>query len=383
METPIYLDHHSTTPLDPRVLEAMLPYFHEKFGNASSKTHSYGWEAQHAVEKARKQVALLLESTPQEIIFTSGATESLNLAIIGSLLAHNFKGHVITSNAEHKAALEACRFLEKRGTKVSYLPVDSEGRVSPESVQRAITKETKLVSFIHGNNEIGSLNPVEDIAQICDDHKVPFHIDATQSVGRQPLEAKSFHMISLSGHKIYGPKGVGVLHLRKRPRYPIEALQPGGGQEMGLRGGTLNIPGIVGLGAATEIMKTEGIKEAQQNQQLLSLFIENLKGRIKTPWKINGSLKHRLPHNLSLTFENISSAELLKLVHHKLAISTGSSCMSTAGEPSHVLLAIGLTPAEARSTIRIGIGRKTSQGDLELAAEILSLAIEKCQNKYL
>ncbi|MCL6544227.1 MAG: IscS subfamily cysteine desulfurase [Bryobacteraceae bacterium] len=370
MKTPVYLDHHATTPVDPRVLEAMLPFFTEKFGNASSRHHAFGWEAEHAVETARRQVAELIGASPQEIVFTSGATESNNLALKGAAARFAGRGgHIVTAVTEHKAVLDACHWLQQSGFEVTYLPVDRDGLIDLELLRRSIRPDTILVSIMHANNEIGVLQPLAEIGRIARERGVLFHTDAAQSVGKVPIHVEQAHidLLSLSAHKIYGPKGVGALYVRrKNPRVEIAPQIHGGGHERGLRSGTLNVPGIVGLGKACELCRLEMSEEAERVgrlrdrlKQLLEQGLEDL--------HINGSMKSRLPNNLNVSFAHVLADSLLMALRD-VAVSSGSACSSATQAPSHVLQALGLEPDLARSSIRFGLGRFTTEEEIEFAA---------------
>lgn len=370
----IYLDNHSTTPVDGRVLEAMLPFFSEHFGNAASKSHSFGWEAESAVESARKQVAAIIGAEPKEIIFTSGATESDNLALKGVALSLRNKGsHIITSNIEHKAVLDTCAVLEQEGFSVSYLPVDSSGLIDPYDVGRAIKKETILVSIMHANNEIGVLQDIQEVGRICRDKGIFFHTDASQSVGKVPLSVNTCHLdlVSFSAHKMYGPKGVGALYVRSvNPRVELKPIISGGGHERGMRSGTLNVPSIVGFGKACSIAAAE---QAQEGARLLALR-ERLRGGLLNRLDqvyLNGHLEKRLPGNLNISIDQVDSESLLMELEEEIAISSGSACTSASLEPSYVLRAIGLSNELADSSIRFGIGRFNTEDEIDYAVNRL------------
>jgi cysteine desulfurase len=367
----IYLDHHSTTPVDPRVLESMLPWFTEKFGNAASRTHSFGWEAEEAVEKARAQVAALLGAEAKDIVWTSGATESDNLAIKGALAFHRARGnHVVTVATEHKAVLDSCKALQKEGlAEVTLVKPDARGLVTPEQIESAITDRTVIVSVMHANNEIGVIQPVSDIGRVCRSRGVIFHTDAAQSAGKIPIDvnAMSIDLLSLSAHKCYGPKGVGALYVRsKNPRVRLSAQMDGGGHERGMRSGTLGVPGIVGMGRACEIAKSE---MAAENARILALR-ERLRIRLCDELdqiQVNGDLDSRLAGNLNVSFAHVEG-ESLMLGLREIAVSSGSACSSATLEPSYVLRAIGVSDELAHSSIRFGIGRFNTEEEIDTAA---------------
>ncbi|MEM2017742.1 MAG: cysteine desulfurase NifS [Candidatus Pacearchaeota archaeon] len=366
----IYLDYAATTPVAPEVLEAMKPYFSEKYGNASS-LHAFGQEARKALEDARKKIANFINARPAEIIFTSGGTESNNLAIKGIAFANKEKGkHIITSKIEHHAVLEPCKWLEKQGFKVTYLPVNNEGIVNPEDVEKAITKETILVSIMHANNEIGTIQPIEEIGKICRKHKVYFHTDAVQSFGKLEIDVKKMNidLLSASAHKIYGPKGVGLLYVNRDVK--IEPIQHGGGHETGLRSGTENVAGIVGFAKAVELVQKLGKKEQEREKKLRDKIIDKLL-EIKGT-KLNGSRTKRLFNNINVSFKGIEGeALLIRLDQEGFAVSTGSACSSKSLEPSHVLTALGLKPEEAHGSLRITIGRYTTEQDVDMLLKVL------------
>jgi cysteine desulfurase len=367
---PIYMDNQATSPLDPRVLEAMMPYFTTKYGNAASRNHSFGWEAEQAVEAAREQVAKLIGAAAKEIIFTSGATESDNLAIKGIAEMYRERGnHIITQVTEHKAVLDTCKRLEKYGYRVTYLPVKADGLIDLEDLKRALDDQTILVSIMAANNEIGVLQPVREIGKICHEKGVLFHTDAVQAVGKVPFNvaADNVDVASISAHKIYGPKGVGALYVRRRnPRVQIAAQIDGGGHERGMRSGTLNVPGIVGLGKACEIAAAEMETEA--------VYLRNLRGRLKDKIEsgldyvhVNGSMEHRLPGNLNMSFLYVEGESLLMGIND-VAVSSGSACTSATLEPSYVLKALGLGDDVAHSSIRFGLGRFNTQAEVDYVA---------------
>lgn len=366
----VYLDYAATTPVAQEVLEAMMPFFSEKFGNASS-LHAYGQEARNALENARKKIASFINARPAEIIFTSGGTESNNLAIKGIAFANKDKGkHIITSKIEHAAVLEPCKWLEKQGFKVTYVPVDPEGLVNPEDVEKAITEETILVSIMHANNEIGTIQPIQEIGKICKKHKVYFHTDAVQSFGKLEIDVKKMNidLLSASAHKIYGPKGIGLLYVNKDVK--IQPIQHGGGHENGLRSGTENVAGIVGFAKAVELMQKLGKKEQEREKKLRDKIIDRLL-EIKGT-RLNGSRENRLYNNINISFKGIEGeALLIRLDQKGFAVSTGSACSSKSLEPSHVLTALGLKPEEAHGSLRITLGRYTTEQDIDNLLDIL------------
>ena len=370
----MYLDHNATTPLDPRVLEKMRPYFTEQYGNPSSQDHIFGANALDAVEHAREQLAATIRAKPEEIIFTSGATEANNIAVLGLASARRDKGkHIVTAATEHKAVLGPCYYLRDRGYDVTNLTVDKFGMVHPEQLMKAIRKDTILVSIMAANNEIGTVNPLKELAQVCDDKGVCFHTDAAQSFGHVQLDLSVLKvgMLSMSGHKIYGPKGTGALFVRGREiASGVNPLVLGGGQERGLRSGTLNVPGIVGLGEAARLSKKE--MDSQQNRSLTFAghFLERI-GRNLGGVHLNGHPRERLSHNLSLTLDGISNKALIQAVRGEVAISSSSACTAASVEPSHVLTAIGLTREQAFQTIRVGFGRFTTDVEAGFAADAI------------
>jgi cysteine desulfurase len=379
VKLPIYMDNHATTPCDPRVFEAMRPYFTEVFGNAASRNHSFGWEAEEAVENGRKQVADLIGATSKEIIFTSGATESDNLAIKGVAEMYYEKGdHIITVVTEHKAVLDTCKKLEKRGFKVTYLPVGSDGLISPDDVKNAMTDKTILVSVMMANNEIGVIQPIAEIGQICRERGVLFHTDATQAVGKVPFNVNALNvdLASFSAHKIYGPKGVGGLYVRrKNPRVMLVPMMDGGGHERGMRSGTLNVTGIVGLGKACEIAKEEMTAE---NERILSLR-EKLRRGIMDEIPdvyINGHPEKRLAGNLNISFAYVEGESLLMGIND-IAVSSGSACTSASLEPSYVLKALGVGEELAHSSIRFGLGRFNSTEEVDYAIGRVNEAVNR------
>ncbi len=369
VKLPIYLDNHATTPLDPRVLDEMLPYFKEKFGNAASRSHQFGWEAEAAVEKAREQVAKVIGATAKEIVFTSGATESDNLAIKGVAETHRGKGdHVVTCATEHKAVLDSSKHLEKEGYRVTYLPVGRDGLIDLEDLKRALDDKTIMVSIMFANNEIGVLQPIAEIGGICREHGILFHTDAVQAVGKVPVDVnqQNIDLASISGHKIHGPKGVGALYVRRKsPRVELAAMIDGGGHERGMRSGTLNVPGIVGLGKACELCREVLAAEAARLRALRDRLKDKIFAGLDEVY-VNGSMEQRLPGNLNLSFANVDAEPLLMGIND-VAVSTGSACSSAAIEPSHVLKALGAGDL-TNGSIRFGIGRFNTQAEIDYVA---------------
>jgi cysteine desulfurase len=374
---PLYLDYHATTPVDPRVLEAMLPFFTERFGNPHSKQHAWGWEGRDAVEHARAQVAALIGASAGEIIFTSGATESNNLALRGIVAARgSAPRHVITTAVEHKSVLDVCGGFDQIGCSVTVLGVDAGGRVDPGELKRALRPETVLVSVMAANNEIGTVQPMAALGEIVRRHGALFHTDAAQAAGKVPIDVRAMHidLLSLTGHKFYGPKGCGALFVRKaKPRIALQPQVSGGGQENGIRSGTLNVPGIVGLGRAAEICRLEMGEEAARLGLLRDRLLEGLRRRVPG-LRVNGTLEHRLSHNLHVSFAGIEGERLLMALG-ELAVSTGSACASGSQAPSHVLQAIGATSDQAGASIRFGLGRSTTAADIEFAIERVSSVV--------
>jgi cysteine desulfurase len=371
VKLPVYMDNHATTQVDPRVLGAMLPYFTEKFGNAASRNHEFGWKAEEAVEAARAQIARLIHASPREIIFTSGATESINLALKGVVEAHQAEGlEIITQASEHKAVLDTCQRLEKSGCKITYLPVDKEGLVQIHDLRRAITSKTILISIMHANNEIGVIQPVEEIGKIAKEKKVFFHVDAAQSVGKIPVDVEQFgiDLLSISAHKLYGPKGVGALYVRRKdPRVELAPLIDGGGHERGLRSGTLNVPGIVGLGKGCDICLKEMEEEGERLRRLRDKLHDLITRRLDDTF-LNGSMLHRLPNNLNLSFAGVEGDALLMGISD-VAVSSGSACTSATLEPSHVLRSLGVSEELAHSSIRFGLGRFNTEKEVDYVAD--------------
>ena len=371
MKTPIYLDYQATTPVDPRVLEAMLPYFNSEFGNAASRNHAFGWSAEKAVESARESIAGLIGASAKEIVFTSGSTEAINLALKGAAQMYSAKGkHIITTLGEHKAVLDTCKHLEKAGFEITFLTPDPTGRVSPEDVAAALREDTILVAILWANNEIGTLNPIREIGALCHEKQVLFFTDATQAVGKIPVdvEADNVDMLCVSAHKIYGPKGVGCLYVRRRkPRVRLVSQMDGGGHERGMRSGTLNVPGIVGLARACELcreeLETEMVRSAALRDRLHAKIKEGL-----AYVHLNGNVEHRLPGCLNLSFPYVEGESLLMGISD-IAVSSGSACTSASLEPSHVLRAMGVGDDLAHSSIRFGIGRFTTEEEIDFAAD--------------
>jgi len=379
MKLPVYLDYQATTPVDPRVLDAMMPFFTNEFGNAASRNHSFGWSAEKAVEKAREQIASLIGASPKEIIFTSGSTEAINLALKGAAEMYASKGrHIITSQAEHKAVLDTCKHLEKQGCEVTYLKPDKTGRILPEKVAEAMREDTILVALIWGNNEVGTLSPVREIGALCHERGVLFFTDGTQTAGKIPVdvEADNIDMMCLSAHKIYGPKGVGAFYVRRRkPRVRLVAQIDGGGHERGMRSGTLNVPGIVGLGEACEIAEKELESEMKRASELRDYLQNKIESELDMV-HLNGNPEHRLPGCLNLSFHYVEGESLLMGIDD-IAVSSGSACTSASLEPSHVLRSMDVGDDLAHSSIRFGIGRFTTKEELDYAADKLISAVKR------
>lgn len=376
MNLPVYLDNNATTPMDPRVLDAMIPYFTQKFGNAASRNHHFGWVAEEAVDYAREQVAQLIGASEKEIIFTSGATEGDNLAIKGVFEMYKDKGnHVITAVTEHKAVLDTCKHIEKLGARVTYLPVKEDGLIDLAELEAAMTKETILVSIMYGNNEIGVIQPVKEIAAIAHKFGALFMTDATQAVGKVPVDVNKdgIDLLAMSAHKIYGPKGVGALYVRRKgPRVKVTAQMDGGGHERGMRSGTLNVPGIVGLGKACEIARLEMDEEAARLSKLRDKLQASLTELEES--YVNGNQDHRLPHVANISFKYVEG-EGLMMAMKDLAVSSGSACTSASLEPSYVLKSLGLSDDLAHSSIRYGLGRFTTEEEVDYAIEVTKKAV--------
>jgi cysteine desulfurase len=373
---PLYLDHHATTPVDPAVREALLPWLGEKFGNAGSKSHAYGWQAAEAVDRARAQVARMLRAEAREIVLTAGATESNNLAILGTARGRR-EGRVVTTAVEHHAVLDTCASLSAQGIEVVVLPVDRHGRVDPRDVALAVDERTFLVSVMAANNEVGTIQPVEEIGRICKERGALFHCDAAQAIGRMPVDVGAWgaDLLALSGHKFYAPQGVGALYVRsRRPHVRLQPLMHGGGQEGGLRPGTTNVPGAVALGAASELV---GEHVAGESARIAGLR-DRLQARLAAlpGAHVNGHPEHRLCGNLSIRFDGVDS-EALILAAPRLAFSAGAACATGDRAPSAVLLAMGLSPEQARSTIRLGLGRITTEADVDVAGDLLTEAVTR------
>src|ERR1700733_10035444 len=364
---PIYMDNHATPPMDPRVLETMLPYFNQIFGNAASRNHQFGWEAESAVDKAREQIAKLINCTPKEIIFTSGATESNNLAIKGIAEMYREKGnHIITQVTEHKATLDTCKRLENNGYEVTYLPVQKDGRINLDELRKAITPKTILISIMYANNEIGVVQPIADIGKIAKEKGIFFHVDGVQAVGKIPVDVQKdgIDLMSISGHKIYGPKGVGALYVRrKNPRVQLAAIIDGGGHERGMRSGTLNVTGIIGLGKACELCGQEMAAESAKLSRLRDRLKEGIMSKLDECY-INGSMEHRLPHNINISFAFVEGESLLMGIND-IAVSSGSACTSATLEPSYVLKALGVGEDLAHTSIRFGLGRFNTEEEVD------------------
>lgn len=375
---PVYLDYQATTPTDPRVVEAMLPYFTEKYGNPHSRSHIYGWEAEEAVEKAREQVAAIIGADAKEIIFTSGATESNNLAIKG--VAHFYKerkNHIITCGTEHKCVLDSCRHLQQEGFEVTYLPVQQNGLIRLEELEAAITDKTVLVSIMAVNNEIGVIQPLKEIGALCRSKGVFFHTDGAQAVGKIPLDvnAMNIDLMSISGHKIYGPKGIGALYVRRKPRVRLQALMSGGGQERGMRSGTLPTPLCVGLGVACEIARNEMAAESERLHYLRDRFYKRITEQLPSVY-LNGDLEQRIPGNLNISFAYVEGESLVMGIKN-LSVSSGSACTSASLEPSYVLRALGVEEELAHTSLRIGFGRFTTEEDVDYAVSEIVAQVKR------
>lgn len=367
MKLPIYMDHHATTPVDPRVLEKMLPYFTQEFGNAASRSHGFGWRAEEAVSRARAQVAALIHADPKEIVFTSGATESNNLALFGAAEMYHEKGdHIITQAIEHKAVLDPARRLEQQGFKITVLPVDRHGRVDPDDLRRALTPRTILVSIMFASNEVGTVQPVQELARLAHEGGALFHTDAAQALATIPIdvEGMGIDLLSLSGHKIYAPKGIGVLYVRRRnPRVRLAPILYGGGHERGMRPGTLPVPNIAGLGEACEIIRREGEAEGRRLRDLRDRMHSGIASRLDEV-HLNGHPTERLPNNLNLSFAYVEG-EALMMGMGEVAVSSGSACTSASLEPSYVLRALGVGDDLAHTSIRFGLGRFNTEQEVD------------------
>jgi|688.fasta_scaffold01442_34 cysteine desulfurase len=379
MKLPLYFDYQATTPLDPRVLEAMMPYLTNEFGNAASRSHPFGWKAEKAVEDARAQVAAAIGASPKEIVFTSGSTESINLALKGVVEMYGDKGrHIITSAAEHKAVLDTCKRLESEGCTVTYLQPTKTGMVTRAMVEAAVRPDTILVALMWANNEVGTLNPVREIGELCHARGVLFFTDATQAVGKVPVDVQADHvdLLCLSGHKLYGPKGVGALYVRRKdPRVRLEAQMDGGGHERGMRSGTLNVPGIVGLGKACELARTELAKDTEHTRSLRDAFEARIFAELDHV-ALNGEREQRLPNNSNLSFAYVEGESMIMGIKD-MAVSSGSACTSASLEPSHVLRSMGVGDELAHSSIRFGFGRTTTREEVDFAADQVIKAVKR------
>ena len=378
LKLPIYMDNHATTQVDPRVVEAMLPYFTEVFGNAASRSHSFGWTAEKAVEVARDQVGALIGASGKEIVWTSGATESDNLAIKGAAEFNRDRGnHIITVQTEHKAVLDTCKRLEKDGFEVTYLPVEQDGRVNPATLRAAMTDKTILVSIMLANSEIGCVNPIDELGAIVKERGALFHVDAVQGVGKIPFDVNAgrVDLASLSAHKMYGPKGIGALYVRRKPRVRITAQIDGGGHERGMRSGTLNVPSIVGFGKAAELCSTEMVSEGKRLLALRERLREGIQSQV-TDTFVNGSMEHRLPGNLNISFAYVEGEAMLMGLKD-VAVSSGSACTSASLEPSYVLRAVGVEEEMAHTSIRFGLGRFNTEEEVDYVTKLVVGKVNK------
>ena len=379
LKLPIYMDNHATTPVDPRVLQAMLPYFQNEFGNAASRNHAFGWTAEEAVTRAREQVAALIgAASPKEIVFPSGATESDNLAIKGAAEFYKEKGnHIITLKTEHKAVLDSCKRLEREGYVVSYLDVKKDGLVDLDVLRATITPKTILVSIMLANNEIGVVQPIAEIGALCREKGILFHVDAVQGLGKVPFDVESMKvdLASISAHKMYGPKGVGALYVRRKPRVRLAPIIDGGGHENGMRSGTLNVPGIVGLGKAAELAKAEMTEEGARLLALREKLRKGIEKRLDLT-VVNGSMEHRLPGNLNISFAYVEG-EALMMALKDVAVSSGSACTSASLEPSYVLRALGVEEDLAHSSIRFGLGRFNTEEEVDYVLDLVEKKVQK------
>jgi cysteine desulfurase len=380
VKLPVYMDNHATTPLDKRVLETMLPYFSEKFGNAASRNHSFGWEAEEAVDKARGQIAGLIHAQSKEIIFTSGATEADNMAIKGVIEFYKEKGnHIITCVTEHKAILDSCRALERSGkATITYLPVDKYGMVDPETVRKAITDKTVLITLMYANNEVGTIHPIAEIGKIAKEKGIVFHSDATQAVGKIPVDVEKdgIDLMSMSGHKIYGPKGIGAIYVRsKGPRVRLTPQMDGGGHERGMRSGTLNVTGIIGLGQACEIAGAEMLEENRRLREIRDKLAAGIFERLDEVY-LNGHPTERLPGNLNVSFAYVEGESLLMGISD-IAVSSGSACTSATLEPSYVIRALGTDEELAHSSIRFGLGRFNTEEEVDYVTDRVSKEVKR------
>lgn len=383
LRLPIYLDNHSTTQVDPRVVDAMLPYFSEQYGNAASKQHEFGWRAEAAVEAARKTIAKLIGAEKNEIVFTSGATESINLALKGVAEAYASKGnHIITAATEHKAVLDTCKRLEKYGFQVTILPVDRYGLVSVEDVKKAITEKTILVSIMTANNEIGTIAPIREIGEMCRVRNIIFHTDGTQAIGKIPINVKAMNidLLSFSSHKMYGPKGIGALFVRNAtPKLRVMPQIDGGGHESGLRSGTLNVPAIVGFGEAATIAQAAMEEESVQTKHLRDRLENGILAQVPDSF-VNGHPTSRLPNNSSITFR-FAEADRMMMEMKDVAVSSGSACSSDEPEPSHVLRAIGLSNEDAKSSIRFGVGRFSTEQEIDYVIQRVRETVQSVRDR--
>lgn len=381
VKLPIYLDNNATTPVDPRVLEAMIPFFTQHFGNAASRNHPFGWEAEDAVDTAREQIAALIGASEKEIIFTSGATESNNLAIKGVFEMYRDKGnHIITVNTEHKAVLDTCKHLEKLGAEVTYLETGEDGLVTLEQVEAAIKPNTILVTIMYANNEIGVIQPVREIGALCEKKGVLFHTDATQAVGKVPVDVQAdhIHLLSMTAHKMYGPKGIGALYVRrKNPRVKVTAQMDGGGHERGMRSGTLNVPGIVGFGKACELARLEMAQDAERLSKMRDR-LEKALLELEEAY-VNGSREHRLPHTTNMSFKYVEGEGLIMGVKD-IAVSSGSACTSASLEPSYVLKNLGLDDELAHSSLRFGLSRFTTDEEIDFTIDCVKNAVTRLRD---
>ncbi|GAO04125.1 IscS subfamily cysteine desulfurase [Anaeromyxobacter sp. PSR-1] len=378
MKIPIYMDYHATTPVDPRVLEAMLPYFTTEYGNAASKSHAFGWKAEEAVEAAREEVAKLIGASAKEIVWTSGATESDNLAVKGAAHFYQAKGkHLVTCKTEHKAVLDSMHALERQGFEVTFLEPEPDGRLDPAKVKAALRTDTILVSVMHANNETGVVHPIAEIGRIAREAGVVFHCDAVQSIGKIPfdVDAMNVDLASISAHKMYGPKGVGALYVRRKPRVRLVAEMDGGGHERGFRSGTLNVPGIVGMGKAAELARLERDAEAVRVTALRERLRKGLEQELDL-LTVNGSLEHRVPGNLNVSFAYVEGEALMMAVKD-VAVSSGSACTSASLEPSYVLRAMGVSEDLAHSSIRFGLGRFSTEEEVDYTIRLFGEKVRK------
>lgn len=380
MQSPVYLDYNATTPCLPEVVEAMLPYFSDIYGNPSSYQHLAGWKAEEAVEMARDQIAALLQARSKEIIFTSGATEALNLAIKGLMDGLDLhKNHVITAATEHKAVLDSCQYLKTKGLKFTYLPVNRDGLINLQDLQNAIRPETGLITVMMANNETGVIQPTDAIYKIARQHRIPFLTDATQAVGKMQIDAsKTADFLCISAHKMYGPKGIGCLYINKKSNYPLLPQMHGGGHENKLRSGTLNVPSIVGFGKASSLALAGQLEECCRIQELRDLLENTLLNLDGT--QLNGARAQRLPNVSNISFLNVEGTEFLKMLNLKLAVSSGSACSSVINQPSHVLTAMGISPSLAMSSVRFALGKYTTKNDIYFAIEEVKKALSELRH---